>query len=248
MWHVACYSTPPASPPPAGVLLLLTVPAWLLIGQLCLFHYSLSRQGLTTYDFILREQVRANEPQPPPWHERAQSWIRHRSSQGAGGAQEQEPPSAARQQEEGEAGQGPKADCAGGSPPAAAPRADGGACDSGAHGGSGAGGHGTTTGTQGANRQLEFDRIPPASHDVVGPRVDAQRVVPAAAASMPIAAPAAEIGAGLATVPVAAAAGALGSARLARADAESADDAAAAQRAAVEGAAPVSAHQQQLQA
>jgi len=41
-----------------GVLLVANIPVWALITQLCAFHVQLRREGLTTYDYILREQVR----------------------------------------------------------------------------------------------------------------------------------------------------------------------------------------------
>lgn len=44
---------------------MLTAPAWLLIGQLCMFHVQLQREGLTTYAYIVREQKRTKEPARP---------------------------------------------------------------------------------------------------------------------------------------------------------------------------------------
>jgi len=44
-----------------GVLLLVTLPTIALVGQLAWFHIGLMREGLTTYDYILREQARAAE-------------------------------------------------------------------------------------------------------------------------------------------------------------------------------------------
>jgi hypothetical protein len=61
------------------VLLALTTPAWLLIGQLCCFHWQLHREGLTTYAYILREQKRANEPAQPSCCARAAARLCNRA-------------------------------------------------------------------------------------------------------------------------------------------------------------------------
>mmetsp|Transcript_24137 Transcript_24137/g.62173 ORF Transcript_24137/g.62173 Transcript_24137/m.62173 type:complete len:450 (+) Transcript_24137:101-1450(+) len=48
-----------------GAALFLSMPALLLVAQLCAFHIDLQRKGITTYDYIVQEQVRLNEQHGP---------------------------------------------------------------------------------------------------------------------------------------------------------------------------------------
>lgn len=56
-----------------AALLVLSFPAWLLITQLCIFHAQLRREGITTYEYIIREQMRSSEESSVLCTERARA-------------------------------------------------------------------------------------------------------------------------------------------------------------------------------